>query len=301
MECVMRLSLSVTERGSSTISAAGFLYKLCGSSQPSILKGSDGRFYVVKFNGFPEHQALANEVVGASLVRLFGLPAPAWSPIEISSDFIDEHPEMWFFRDGGDPIKPRPGLHFGSRLIEANGEQRTYQMIPSSWIDRIENRSDFLGMLVLDLWANNCDRRQAVFLSNRQHRLHASFIDNDFMLGGKFGSDVTCPRRAMVYDLDVYQDLWTKAAMRGWLGVMGGISDNALREIIHSIPNEWASTSTRWEILNQLRTRRSLLPRLLEEAQDVLRTGYSLRYHRARNATEPGQLCRSLTFPKAAV
>lgn len=66
--------------------AKSFLYKLCGSIQPSILVGSDG----------------------------------------------------------GGALRPLPGLHFGSLLIEAADDQRTYQMIPHSWIDRIRNRADFL-------------------------------------------------------------------------------------------------------------------------------------------------------------
>ena len=295
----MRFSLSFPER--LAVSATNYLYKLCGSSQPSILRGSDGEFYVVKFQGFPGHQALANEAVGAALVKLVGLPTPVWSPIEISKDFINQHPEMWFLREGRDSIKPTPGLHFGSRLIEAKGNQRTYQMIPHCWIDRIDNRADFLGILALDLWANNCDRRQAIFLSDARKRLHVKFIDNDFMFGGKFGCDITCPRRAMVYDLDFYQGLWTKAAMRKWIDVIAGISDEAIHRILNSIPDEWASSSTRMDILKQLRTRRSLLPRLLNEAREVANTGYSFQYHRTRYATEPGQLLRSMALPKAAL
>jgi hypothetical protein len=61
-------------------------------------------------------------------------------------------------------------------------------MIPHSWIERIENRADFVGVLILDLWANNCDRRQVVFLSDDNDRLHASFIDNDYLFWGKVQS-----------------------------------------------------------------------------------------------------------------
>lgn len=277
--------------------AKSFLYKLCGSSQPSILMGSDGGFYVVKFHGFPGHQGLANEVVGTELIRSMGLPSPDWSPISVSSDFIDENPEMWFRRDGGGTIKPLPGLHFGSQLIEAADEQRTYQMIPHSWIERIRNRADFLGMLALDLWANNCDRRQAVFLSDEQGLLHASFIDNDFMFGGKFGFEITCPRRAMVYDLGVYRDLWSRASVRHWLGTVDEISDGAIRRIVFSVPDAWATEQTRLEIIEQLGERRIRLPRLLDEAQNIALTGHSVEYHRTRNATEPGQIHFAPIFP----
>jgi hypothetical protein len=278
---------SARRRVCAAVPAANFLYKLCGSSQPSIIQGEDGAFYVVKFNGFPGHQSLANEVIGTELIQLTGLPAPDWVPIAISSDFIERNPGLWFCT-GGSPIKPVPGLHFGSRLIEASGEQRTYQMIPHSWIDRIENRADFLGMLVLDLWANNCDRRQAVFLSDARSRLRAYFIDNDFMFGGKFGFELTCPRRAMVYDLDIYRGVWSGQIMKQWLQKFDGISENTILRVVASVPEEWANGKLRRDITGQLRARRAILPRLLNDAENVLSSGFSVQYHKTRYATEPG-------------
>lgn len=272
------------------VSARSFLFKLCGSSQPSIIQGSDGKFYVAKFNGFPGRQSLANEVVGTELIRRMGLPGPAWAAVELSDKFIDDNPRLRFCNGDSDPIRPVAGLHFGSRLIEAADDQRTYQMIPHTWISRIKNRADFLGMLILDLWANNCDRRQAVFLTDVHNQLHSHFIDNDFMFGGKFGNDITCPRRAMVPDLDVYEGLWQEENVQQWLRKIDGISENAIGQIVANVPDEWADNDTRLHIIDQLRARRSMLPRLLREAQDVLCSGQSVKYHGTRNATEPGQI-----------
>jgi len=282
------MSRSVSEDGKmcAAVPAASFLYKLCGSSQPSILQGEDGAFYVVKFSGFPGSQALINEVIGTELIRHMELPTPDWVPIALSNDFIERNPGLWF-RTEGSTIKPLPGLHFGSRLIEAHGEQRTYQMIPHSWIERIENRPDFVGMLILDLWANNCDRRQAVFLSDEQNRLHASFIDNDFMFGGKFGFDITCPRRAMVHDLDIYRGLWDFQIVKEWLHKVDGIGEAAIRRIVSSVPDGWANEQMLREITEQLRSRRAILSCLLNDAENVLNSGYSLKYEKARYATEP--------------
>ncbi|HEU4983131.1 MAG TPA: HipA family kinase [Acidobacteriaceae bacterium] len=278
------------------VSAVRFFYKLCGSSQPSILQASDGAFYVVKFNGFPGSQALANEVVGTALIRRAGLPAPDWMPIEVSSDFLDQNHALWFNNNGHAPIRPRPGIHFGSRLIEASGERRTYQIIPHSWIKRVQNRADFLGMLVLDLWANNCDRRQAVYLSTGRG-LQARFIDNDFMFGGKFGYDRTCPRRAMVHDLSLYSGLWNEDSVQQWLEKFDGISENTIRRIVASVPEEWVTAELRRRILSQLLTRRSILPRLLNDARHVLASGYSISYHRPRHATEPAQIRGTSVLP----
>jgi len=282
----MSHSGSDDEKVRAAIPAATFLYKLSGSSQPSIFQGEDGAFYVVKFSGFPGSQALINEVIGTELIRHMELPTPDWVPIALSNDFIERNPGLWF-RTEGSTIKPLPGLHFGSRLIEAHGEQRTYQMIPHSWIERIENRPDFVGMLILDLWANNCDRRQAVFLSDEQNRLHASFIDNDFMFGGKFGFDITCPRRAMVHDLDIYRGLWDFQIVKEWLHKVDGIGEAAIRRIVSSVPDGWANEQMLREITEQLRSRRAILSCLLNDAENVLNSGYSLKYEKARYATEP--------------
>lgn len=274
---------------SAKVRASRYLYKLCGSSQPSIIQGSDGAFYVVKFNGFPGHQALINEVVGSELILRMGLPTPQWVPIEISSKFIDANPGLCFFSENG-RVRPVPGMHFASRLIEASDEERTYQMIPHSWIERIGNREDFVGVLILDLWANNCDRRQAVFLSDERERLHASFIDNDHMFGGRFGNDTTCPRRAMVYDLSVYEGLWNWEVVQEWCGKIDGIDENAIRSIIANVPEEWADDQMRLHISNQLRARRLMHSRLLNDIKDVLDSGYSVQYEKTRNATEPSSL-----------
>lgn len=278
--------------------AERYLFKLCGSSQPSIVQGSDGAFYVVKLHGFPGHQGLANEVAGTELIRSVGLPAPDWAPIEVSDDFLKENPGLWF-SNGNHSIRPPAGLHFGSRLIEGPDDQRTYQMIPHSWIERIENRADFLGMLALDLWTNHCDRRQAVFLSDAR-RLYARFIDNDFMFGGKSGTDTTCPRRAMVYDLGIYQGLWSEKAVQQWLQKFEGVDENRIWRLVAGIPRAWADEKIRLHIFDQLRARRQMLPRLLNEARSALDSGYSLRCTRPRNATEPGNFRPSALLPPSS-
>jgi hypothetical protein len=271
------------------VCATSFLYKLRGSSQPSIIRASDGAFYVMKFNRFPGSQSLINEAIGAELIRWFGLPGPSWMRIEITNTFLNDNPGAWFYNERS-VFRPHPGLHFGSRLIDAPEDQRTYQLIPHSWIDRIHNRADFLGMLVLDLWTNNCDRRQAVFLSDHNRRLHATFIDNDFMFGGHLGNDITCPRRVMTHDLDIYRGLWDERFLTRWVHKISIIPDDVIREIIEGVPDEWASFQTRQHIFYQLRTRRALLRRLLREAEAVLTSGYSVRYHKPRYATEPSAI-----------
>lgn len=262
------------------------LFKLVGSSQPSIVRGSDGRFYVIKCKRFPIDRGLMNEVVGARLIRLMGLPSTDWQMILISDEFIDRNPDLWF-HNGNSSIRPTPGFQFGSHLIEAPGECRTYQMIPHSWIERIENRSDFLGMLVTDLWANSCDRRQAVFLADEENHLRATFIDNDHMFGGNLGDDLTCPRRAMVYDTSIYDNLWSPAIVKRWVEQIAEIDDNVVTRLVSEVPNEWASDEMKAGLIDLLAERRRRLKGLLNEAKEVLGSTFAIKYHRTRNATEP--------------
>lgn len=281
------------------VSATRFLFKLCGASQPAIIQGSDGAFYVVKFNGFPGTHSLMSEVVGNQLIAFLGLPSPDWLPIELSSKFISANPNLSFI-SGNAPIPPRPGLHFGSRLIEASDEERTYQMIPHSWIDRISNRADFLGMLILDLLANNCDRRQAVFLADSEGRLSASFIDNGLMFGGRSRVDTTCPRRAMVYDLDVYKGLWRDnedEVVKEWLQRVDRIGEEAIQRILSCVPDSWVESGFDRHITSQLEERRQRLPCLLNQSKETLTSTYSVQYHKTRNATEPGQLFNPSVLP----
>lgn len=296
---IMHFHKSIGSGAPTPVPARSFLYKLCGASQPAIIQGSDGAFYVVKFNGFPGTHSLLSEVIGSELIVSLGLPAPKWVPIEISSRFISENQDLWF-RSANAPVPPLPGLHFGSRLIEAEDDSRTYQMIPHSWIDRIENRADFLGMLIVDLWANNCDRRQTVFLAAPEGSLQASFIDNGLMFGGKSRNDTTCPRRVMIYDVDVYKGLWgdnMDDIVKEWLRRIDHIGEEAIRRIISYVPDSWVQRGLDRHVIDQLRERRSSLPCLLNEAKETLNSTYSVQYHKTRNATEPGQIFSPPVLP----
>jgi hypothetical protein len=117
------------------------------------------------------------------------------------------------------------------------------------------------------------------------------------MFGGKFGFDITCPRRAMAHDLSLYTGLWNEQSVQQWLQKFDGIPEDILRRIVASVPEEWATEESRLRILNQLLTRRAMLPRLLRDAGHVLGSGYSISYHRPRHATEPAQLRGASVLP----
>lgn len=100
----------------------------------------------------------------------------------------------------------------------------------------------------------------------------------------------------MAYDLGIYRGLLDWRAVNRWVRKVDEMDESDVRKIVAAVPDEWSSANTRHDIMDQLISRRQILPQLLHEAEYVVKSGYSLEYHRARNATEPGQLCHTPLF-----
>jgi hypothetical protein len=78
---------------SACISALQHLRKLRGGSQSHLLQGSDGAWYVTKFQNNPQHvRVLANEMLATRLGLALGLPMPRVETIAVS-DWLIEHTE----------------------------------------------------------------------------------------------------------------------------------------------------------------------------------------------------------------
>jgi hypothetical protein len=275
MDMESNRTIECPSRGDRAPSAVSHVSKLNGSSQPSIVSTEDGTLYVVKFREFTGRNGLLSEVIGAELMSRMGLPVPKWDPICFTDVFIDGHPEMWRrSHPKGAGIRPGAGFHFGSLLTRSVGENHTYELIPNSWIDRVRNRQDFVGALLLDLWTNNCDRRQCVFVAEGSAKsLHAVFIDNDHMFGGYFGNEKTCPRRAMVPYAGFYDGCWTDGAVARWKRIIDGIDDEFLDSVMAKVPPDWADVPALQFARTELGLRRSRLESLISEVEQVLRNG----------------------------
>ena len=125
-------------------------------SQSIFVQANDGKYYVVKMAGNPQGtNTLANEYVGSFVAKAVGLPVVQPRGIFLSDSFIDKHPYLWFELPFG-VRRPEDGVHFGSLLIgQPSGAERPTEYISPSRIDRITNREAFLGMYLLDVWANH--------------------------------------------------------------------------------------------------------------------------------------------------
>lgn len=221
--------------------------------------------WVMKFNKFGESNSLLNEAVGTEIMTHMGLPVPRWSPIVVTDEFIDRHPETWF--QGSDDTSSRPdsGLHFGSRLTLSPEGFPTYQVVPKSWYGRIANREDFVGALAADLWTNNFDRRQCLFLCTGS-QLHVRFIDHDHCFGGFKGEGVTCPRLIMMPNPHLFEAALKESVVSRWKKVIDRISERKIDRIFDKIPAEWGDATAISRVRAQLATRRNRLESLLAES-----------------------------------
>lgn len=242
--------------------ATGFIRKMRGGSQSCLVQTADGNFYVVKLLGNPQGSAvLFNEAFGTELMQAVGLPVPQWCPIEISDEFIDCNPGLWFETTTPGHQRPPAGLHFGSRLVIPGHAESLYELLPRTWFGLIRNREDFIGVLLFDLWANQADNRQAIFLQNMLNRsIEAIFIDE----GGLFGAHDDRREnstRAMYLDFLIYSDLDVDSIIPVWESRFLSIDREKIKSVAASvaIPAQWYTPDNLDRIVSGMIERKSLL------------------------------------------
>jgi hypothetical protein len=240
--------------------------KLAGDSQSVLVRASDGLLYWVKLmSGFDGPNALANEVLGNELARYLGISVPNWSPIEFSRDFLDSNPLCCPEPGTGLP-KPLPGMYFATRALGHDKGEEVYEILPGTWLNRISNRDDFIGMLILDVWTNQVGNRKAVFVPSADRSLiTAAFIENGQMFGGFWGCEGQRPGTALYPDRRVYANSDPKQACNRWLQKIKSIDEALLSRLVSFIPAEWIVPGYLEQVVLILQNRERFLEQLLEQ------------------------------------
>ena len=256
---------------SSALAAVAVLRKMRGGSQSVLLRATDGALYVVKMMGNPQGpNVLANEVLGNELANYLGLPVPVWRPIYLSDEFLDRNWLCWFESVSG-LVRPSAGLHFASLALGEDSSARAYEVLSGACLSRIGNRTDFVAMLVLDLWASNTDNRQAIFVRGADTQLiTAVFVDNGHMFGGPHGQQQLRRGGALFLDRRVYAGLGLRKMFSQWLRRVRSINEGVLLGLARSIPDEWMSKDYLTQVISQLRVRQIALSELLENEMSLV-------------------------------
>lgn len=241
------------------VEAVELYRKLRGGSQSLLARGSDGRLYVLKMAGNPQGRTVvANEALASMLCKRLGLPVADWAYVRVSDELLDSNPSLWWELPEGQ-ARPAAGLAFGSVVIQQEDGTPANEILPSSWLGRLSNREDFVGMMLFDLWTGARDARQAVFTCAEGSRaVHATFIDHGHCFGGPDGElrDETCWARAMHLNKSLYEGLLQQRRFQQWKQAIQDISIEEIQSYLGLIPQEWSTPNWQERVCSFLENRR---------------------------------------------
>jgi hypothetical protein len=208
---------------------------------------------------------VANEFLGSVIAGAVGLPVAESMAIHMSDHFIDREPDLWFELSSGRK-RPDAGLHFGSLLVgQPSGPQRPSEYISPSRINTIANRDAFLGMHILDVWANHQDNRQAVLVRRSDEGTQqASFIDHGHMFGGPDWSFRERPGAAFHLERTVYSELWHDELVSSWIFHFQTVIPEVLSWVTSILPSRWYNGDLR-SLMEELIHRLSNLTELVQK------------------------------------
>src|SRR5947209_3698899 len=191
---------------SAPIQAVQHVKRMRGGAQPHLMRGSDGNYYVVKFQNNPQHlRVLANEFFATRLAAFLGLPVPEVQSIEVSGEIIENSPDLRI-KINAQLFRCAPGLHVGSRYIAAPEEDAVFEYLPESIFKKVTNRRDFACILAFDKWTGNSDGRQALFTKHGR-RYHVTFIDQGHCFNAAEWNFPDLPLHGAYYKGHVYEDI----------------------------------------------------------------------------------------------
>ena len=263
--------------------------KMRGGAQSHLVEAEDGAFYIVKFTNNPQHRRiLVNEWLANAFLRYLQIHVPDTAVIELTSEFIDDSPELYL------SIGPRrepipPGLHFGSRMAVHPDRVAVFDFLPDKLLNKIENLPDFLGTLVFDKWISNADSRQAVFFRARAKTwtplkgdspakigFFAQMIDHGFAFNGPHWRFHDSPIQGLYFRASVYDQVKSLDSFQPWLDMVRNFPLEVIDSAWKQIPPNWLlEDETELEdMLETLVKRRARVPDLLTDVKRERATAF---------------------------
>ena len=251
-----------------TISAVLHIRRMRGGSQSHLMLCSDNNFYVVKFRNNPQHiRVLANEMLASGLARWVGLPTPHCTVVYVDQDLIRANPEL-SIQLGQKTVACQPGAQFGSQYAVNPTKGRVWDYFPAEQLRRLRNLETFAGMLALDKWLGNVDRRQVVFWTcGRDRKYNPAFIDYGFCFNGGAWGFLDAPLQGAYSENAVYNDISGWNCFEPWLSKIEAMPDATLWEIASEVPTLWYSGNTNefQELVVAILARRHHIRKLIDD------------------------------------
>jgi hypothetical protein len=272
------------------IRARKLIRKMRGGAQAHLIEGEDGQFYVVKFVNNPQHRRiLINEWLACSFLRYLQIHVPDTAVIDLSVDFISDNPDLYVTL-GSRRDHIAPGLHFGSRMAVHPDRVATFDFLPDKLLHKVENRADFLGVLVFDKWIGNADSRQAVFFRARGKSwtplkgetpgrlgFFAQMIDHGFAFNGASWQFQDTPLQGLYFRTSMYDDVRSIDSFQPWLSMVENFPLEVIDSAWKEIPRSWldGDEDALEQLLETLVRRRTKVAGLIEDMRRKRATAFA--------------------------
>ena len=196
--------------------------------------------------------------------------------MEVSDWLVENTPEMKI------DVSPRSvpcasGLQFASRYAGDPEQDRVFDYLPDSMLDRIANLHDFPRVLVFDKWTGNSDGRQAVFVQRSPRRTYeALFIDQGHCFNAGEWNFPDSPLRGTYARNSVYESVTGWQSFEPTLSTVEQIEIDELWRIASEIPEEWYDHDSEaiTRLIETLHARRSLIPELVTSFRNSTRNPF---------------------------
>lgn len=246
------------------VTTTHLIRRLPGESRSVLARCNDGLYYIIKFAGNPKGEnSLANEVLGYQLADMLDLPTPQFRLAKVSKRSLYESPIDWFSDYPNGLLKGK--YHLAIPFLGMPEGLDTTETVPSWNYLLFRRRNKFLGMLLLDIWANNQAARQVVFARGEQGTT-PYFVDFGSMFGGGKGIFDDSKFAGMYFDNRFYAPELQSHTIDWWIDIMRAQLPDVLSYGYRQIPPEWYGPSY-FEVRQTLRGR---LPNLIDIARDLL-------------------------------
>lgn len=272
------------------IRARKLIRKMRGGAQAHLIEAEDGHFYVVKFVNNPQHRRiLINEWLACAFLRYLQIHVPETSLIELPQAFVDSDPDLYItLSNRREPVLA--GLHFGSRMAVHPERVATFDFLPDSLLHKVENRADFLGVLVFDKWIGNADSRQAVFFRARAKSwtplkgetparlgFFAQMIDHGFAFNGANWLFQDAPLQGLYFRTSIYDEVRSMDSFQPWLSMIENFPVEVIDSAWKEIPRTWldGDEDALVELLEALVKRRTKVSRLIEDMRRKRTTAFA--------------------------
>lgn len=261
------------------VRAVEFCRPMRGPSHALLMRGDNGRYYVVKHRNLCQHsRVLPNEMLAAQLALIVGLPVTEFAVIEVPMKSI------FNFAGTNDQSDLRPhvgledgGVHFGSAYPGMPDQTLVVDFLPDHILRREKYLIPaFLGAFVFDLWTYNCNSRQFVFSRPADEEgspYSAWLIGHGSCFNGCQWNLPDFPTPA-IFPRAVYESVRGVASFEPFLSEIEGLTEWQIEKCAQAIPPEWCGGSSEQilQLAEQLWERTRRLRHFVEDAIDARRT-----------------------------